>query len=360
MHSRPGRHPAADLGAPPDWSAVRRVLVVRADNLGDVVLATPAIRALRRAVPHAAVDLLASPVGAQVAPLIPAVRDVVVVSASWQQAGVPPRPVRELAREEQCLVEEIWSRDYDAMIVFTSHSQSPWPVAHVGMLAGIGIRAVHSAEFGGAVATHWVTPPPAGTHQVDRCLHLLATLGVPAAGTELELAIPEVPASGGVILAPGGSCPSKRYPAARFAQVARLLGQAGHTVWVTGGPREAALVDEVVSGADHVRVAPLGEVSVPELAAVIAAAEVVVCNNSGCLHLADAAGTPVVCTYAGTEARTEMPPRSAPAAVLGRRVSCSPCRQFRCPYHQECLDITPEEVAAAALWLVAHEEVSLS
>lgn len=360
MRSRPDRHPAADLGMPPDWSAVERVLVVRADNLGDVVLATPAIRALRQAVPHAAVDLLASPVGALVAPMIPGVRDVLTVSASWQQAGTPPRPVTELAHEEQALVEEIWSRDYDAMIVFTSHSQSPWPVAHVGMLAGIGVRAVHSAEFGGAVATHWVTPPPTGTHQVDRCLHLLAALGIPAAGTELELVIPESPAQGGVVLAPGGSCPSKRYPAARFAAVARLLGEAGLPVRVTGAPREADLVAEVVAGACHPLVEPLGDVGVPELAAVIAGAEVVVCNNSGCLHLADAAGTPVVCTYAGTEARTEMPPRSAPATLLARPVPCSPCRQFRCPYHQECLDVTPEEVAAAALRLVAPREVSLS
>lgn len=360
MRSRPHRHPAADLAAVPDWAGVRRVLVVRADNLGDVVLATPAIRALRRAVPHAVVDLLVSPVGAAVAPMIPGVRDVVTVSASWQQAGVPARPAAELAGEERRLVDELRGREYDAMIVFTSHSQSPWPVAHVGMLAGIGIRAVHSVEFGGAVATHWVTPPPAGIHQVDRCLHLLAALGVPPAGTQLELTIPALPAAGGVVLAPGGSCSSKRYPAARFGAVARLLGQAGHTVRVTGSPGEAPLVDEVVTRAGHPLVEPLGQVSVPELAAVIAAADVVVCNNSGCLHLADAAGTPVVCTYAGTEARTEMPPRSSPATVLSRRVPCAPCRQFRCPYHQECLDISPEEVAAAALRLVAPREVGVS
>jgi ADP-heptose:LPS heptosyltransferase len=336
------------------------VLVVRADNLGDVVLATPAIRALRRAAPHAVVDLLASPVGARVAPMIPGVRDVLTVSASWQQAGVPPRPVAELAGEEHRLVERIRAGNYDAMIVFTSHSQSPWPVAHIGMLAGVGLRAVHSAEFGGAVATHWVTPPPAGTHQVDRCLHLLAALGVPSAGTELELAIPDLPMPAGVLLAPGGSCPSKRYPAPGFARVARLLADAGHAVRVTGSPAERALVDEVVAGAAHPMVEPLGEVGVPALAAAVAAADVVVCNNSGCLHLADAAGTPVVCTYAGTEARTEMPPRSAPAALLGRRVPCSPCRQFRCPYHQECLDITPEEVAAATLRLATAREMSVS
>jgi ADP-heptose:LPS heptosyltransferase len=359
MYSRPDRHPAADLGVPLDWAGVERVLVVRADNLGDVVLATPAIRALRRAVPHAAVDLLASPVGALVAPMIRGVRDVVTVSASWQQAGVPARDVGELAREEWELVERLRERHYDVMVVFTSHSQSPWPVAHVGMLAGIPVRAVHSREFGGAVATHWVTPPPTGVHQVDRCLHLLAALGVPSAGTELELAVPDLPVPRGVVLAPGGSCPSKRYPAHRFAEVARLLARAGHTVRVTGGPSEVGIVDDVVAGAAHPLVEPLGQVSVPELAAVIAAAEVVVCNNSGCLHLADAARTPVVCTYAGTEGRTEMPPRAAPAALLGRRVPCAPCRQFRCPYHQECLDVTPEEVAAAALRLVAPLEVNV-
>jgi ADP-heptose:LPS heptosyltransferase len=188
---------------------------------------------------------------------------------------------------------------------------------------------------------------------VDRCLHLLAALGVPSAGHELELAIPptdRAPAGPFAVLAPGGSCPSKRYPPERFAVVARRLADAGLAVLVTGAPKEAPLVGEVVAGADHPLVTPLGDVAVPELAGVIAAADVVVCNNSGCLHLADAARVPVVVTYAGTEADTEMPPRTTPAAqVLGRPVPCSPCRQFHCPYHQECLDLDPDHVAAAAL-----------
>lgn len=344
------KHPAADLGRPPDWQAVERVLAVRADNLGDVVMTTPALRALRRTAPHVRIDLLASPAGAQVAPLIPAVTDVLTVSASWQQAGTP-RPAVELAAEERDLVERVRAGNYDAMLVFTSHSQSPWPAAHIGMLAGIRLRAVHSLEFGGAVATHWVTPPPEGAHQVDRCLHLLAALGVPSAGPELELVIPRVDREGPyAVLAPGGSCPGKRYPPGRFAVVARRLAEAGLAVLVTGAPKEAPLVDEVVAGAAHARVTPLGEVTVPELAGMIGAAAVVVCNNSGCLHLADAARVPVVVTYAGTEARTEMPPRTTPAAeVLTRAVPCAPCRQFHCPYHQECLDLDPDHVATAAL-----------
>lgn len=355
MNRRPTRHPAADLGAPVSWAALRRILVVRADNLGDVVLATPALRALRRAAPNAAIDLLASSVGALVAPMIRAVSEVLTVSASWQRADGASGNPHAVAAEERWLVELIAGRRYDAMIVLTSASQSPWPVAYVGMLAGIGLRAVHSTEFGGAVATHWVTPPPDGTHQVDRCLHLLAALGVPLAGTHLELDIPasgRLPAGPYAVLAPGGSCPSKRYPADRFAVAARHLADAGVAVLVTGSPKEARLVDEVVAVAAHQRVTPLGAVTVPELAAVIAAANVVVCNNSGCLHLADAARVPVVVTYAGTERPTEMPPRTTPAAeLLTRPVPCSPCRQFHCPYHQECLDLPPAEVAAAALRL---------
>lgn len=344
------KHPAADLGRPPDWQAVERVLVVRADNLGDVVMTTPALRALRTAAPHVRIDLLASPAGARVAPLIPAVTDVLTVSPSWQQAGTPRRAA-ELAAAEAELVDRVRAGNYDAMLVFTSHSQSPWPAAHVGMLAGIGLRAVHSTEFGGAVATHWVTPPPVGTHQVDRCLHLLAALEVPSAGPELELVIPPTDREGPyAVLAPGGSCPSKRYPADRFAAVARRLADAGLAVLVTGAPQEAPLVAAVVAGAAHAGVTPLGDVTVPELAGVIGGADVVVCNNSGCLHLADAARVPVVVTYAGTEARTEMPPRTTPAAeVLGNAVPCAPCRQFQCPYHQECLDLDPRHVAAAAL-----------
>lgn len=357
MNVRPGRHPAADLGRPPDWSGIRRVLLVRADNLGDVVMATPAVRALRLAVPHAAIDLLASPVGATVAPLVPGLRDVLTVSASWQQAGGAP----VTAAEEAWLMETIRDRAYDAMLVLTSPSQSPWPAAHVGLLAGIGLRVVHSTEFGGAVATHWITPPPVGTHQVDRCLHLLAALGVPPAGTALELDIPDTdraPDGPFAVLAPGGSCPSKRYPSERFAAVARAIAEAGLAVRVAGPPKEAPLVGEVVAGAAHPLVAPLGEVTVPQLAAVIARAEVVVCNNSGCLHLADAARVPVVVTYAGTELLTEMAPRTTPAAeLLSRPVPCSPCRQFRCPYHQECLDLAPADVAAAALRLTAKVAV---
>ncbi|MFL6143739.1 MAG: glycosyltransferase family 9 protein [Labedaea sp.] len=352
---RPARHPAADRGGPVEWSAVERILAVRADNLGDVVMLTPALRALRRAAPKARIDLLASPAGAAVVPLLPGVAGVLTASVAWQQ--IDAGPVNR-ADTERDLVERLRAGRYDVMLVFTSPTQSPWPAAYAGLLAEIPVRAVHSAEFGGAVATHWITPPPDGTHQVDRCLHLLAALGVPPAGPALEL---RTPAGAGVddpyvLLAPGGSCPSKRYPADRFGQAAGIVASAGIDVLVTGPPAERELIESVVDGAGSARVRPLTGLDVPALAAAVAGADVLLCNNSGCMHLADAVRVPVVVTYAGTERITDMGPRSTTSILLRQEVSCSPCRQFRCPYRQECLDVDPAVVAAAVLRLVSRLE----
>ena len=359
-------HPGADRGGPVDPAALRRVLVVRPDNVGDVVLLTPALRALRAAAPTARLDLLASPAGAAVAAMVPELSGVLTVSPSWQQL-TPPAGAPE---GERALLDRITAGRYDAMLVFTSFSQSPWPAAHLGLLAGIGTRVVHSREFGGAVATHWVTPPPDTTHHVDRSLHLLEAIGVPARGRTPSLRLPVSAYAQAdavlatvldgyldrerrpfALLAPGASCPSRRYPAARFGAAAAAIAADGLPVLVAGTAAEAGLVAEVVRTADTPDVRPLPAVALPVFTALISRAAVAVTNNSGGLHLADAVGTPVAVTYAGTERLGDVAPRAVPAELLQVAVPCSPCRQLACPFHLECLDVPPQRVAAAALRL---------
>jgi ADP-heptose:LPS heptosyltransferase len=344
------------------------VLLVRADNLGDVVTATPTMRALRAALPDARIDLLASPAGAAAAPLLPWLDDVLVVSASWQQLD----PTRANPDDDRDLLARLRAGGYDAMVVLTSRSQSPWPLAQLGFLAGIGVRAVHSAEFGGAAATHWVSQPPERMHQVDRGLHLLAGLGIGPAGRDPELVVPAAardragalladPAGPFALLVPGASCPSRRYPPERFGAAAALLARAGLAVRVCGTRAEAGLVDAVVAAAGDPQVRALEPVPVPEFAALTGAAAVVVANNSAAMHLADATGTPVVVTHGGTERLTDVRPRQVPAVLLRAPVSCSPCRQLRCPYDADlpaCLDLAPARVAAAALGLARPDDRS--
>jgi ADP-heptose:LPS heptosyltransferase len=353
-------HPAALAGAPVNWPALRRILVVRPDNLGDVLLTGPALAALRAAAPHARIDLLASPGGAAAATLLPEISEVVVARVSWQQidgaTGQDPDPDADL-------VAELAGRGHDAAVLLTSFSQSPWPAAEVCRRAGIPIRAGLSKEFGGTALTHWVPAPDDGLHQVDRALHLLGRLGVPAAARTLHAAVPAagrchardalaglgLPAGPYAVLLPGASCPSRRYRG--FREVAAGLG-ARLPVVVSGPAAEEELVRSVAEGLPGVHPLP-GALDVPGLAGLLAGAAVAVTNNSGGMHLADAVGTPVAVLFAGTEEVDQYRPRSAPAAVLNRPVSCSPCRQFRCPFALECLDVPPDEVVAAALGLAS-------
>lgn len=361
--SPPRGHPGADLAAPPDWTGMRRILAVRPDNLGDVVLLTPALRALRSAAPQAGLDLLASPAGAALRPLLADVDGLLTVSPSWQQISADAG-TRRLAAAELALVGLLADRGYDAVVVFTSPTQSPWPAAQVAMLAGIEVRVAQSFEFAGVLASHWVTPPPEGTHQVDRCLHLLAAVGVAPVGRLPGLLVPEWgrcaadatlravgvhPGDAFAVLAPGASCSARRYPASRFARAAQRLAAAGLPVLVTGTAAEADLVAEVVDAAGHDDVRALPVLRVEGLAGVIERAAVALTNNSGGMHVADALGTPVVVAWAGTERVGEMGPRAVPSVLLGEVVTCSPCRLFRCPYAHECLDLDPGLLAAAAL-----------
>ena len=350
------------------WHGAERVLAVRLDNIGDVLMLGPALRALRAALPAAELSVLVSPAGGQAAPLLPWVDDVIVHRAVWQDAAgtMPLDRDRELD-----LVEELRRRRFDAAFIFTSFSQSPWPPAYACYLAGIPFRVGQSKEFGGSLLSEWVQAAPDAGHQVDRNLHLLDAVGVAGASRQLEAVLPDAavrraevvleqagvdPRRPFVVAAPGASCGARRYPPDRFAAAVVQLRSRGLPVVAVGSARESVVIEPVEAAAEASLV---GRTSVVELAAVIARSALVVCNNSGPLHLADAFRRPVVVLYSGTDHVTQWEPRSSPHRVLRRATGCSPCFGFECPYDLDCLDIGPGEVATACVELLesAAEEV---
>lgn len=357
-----GEHPGALAGPAPDWADLRRILVVRPDNAGDVLMLGPALRQLRAGAPHAHLALLATPGGAAAAALLPELDGTVVVSPTWQLAGEAPAPdpTAELA-----LVERIRAGTYDAAVIFTSFSQSPWPPAYLCLLAGIPVRVGMSKEFGGALLSTWVPAPADGLHQVDRSVHLLSRLGLPEPdGVDLRVRISAQDAAeaqrvlgeAGVgaayaVLLPGASCSSRRWTPERFRAAADLLHSEGLTPLVVGTAKEAALVAAATPPGG---VGLAGRLGLGGLAALLRDAEVAVTNNSGGMHLADAVGVPLVALFAGTEDESQYAPRSTRARVLRRPTSCTPCRAFRCPFTDAthdgvapCLDLAPHEVLAA-------------
>ncbi|WP_016866123.1 MULTISPECIES: glycosyltransferase family 9 protein [Fischerella] len=93
----------------------------------------------------------------------------------------------------------------------------------------------------------------------------------------------------------------------------------------------------------------IGKTTLPQLAALIANAKLVLTNNTSTMHIADATRTPTVVMFAGTELESQWQPRNGYSRLLRRPTQCSPCYAFTCPYNLECLDIPPEEVVAAVL-----------
>lgn len=348
---------------PPELAAALRVLAVRMDNIGDVVMLSPALRVLREALPEARLTLMVSPAGAKAAPLLPWVDDVLVWRAVWQDASfsMPLDPQSQLA-----LVEKLHSRDFDAALIFTSFSQSPYPPADACYLAGIPLRAGQSREFGGSVLSHWVKPPADGCHQVDRNLNLLAALGIETERTDLELCFRDEdrehasrlldeagvgPSAEFIAVAPGASCSARRYDPARLGQAAKMIAhRTGLPLVAVGGERDLEAAAPLLEGAGAASL--VGRDTIPVLAAILSRASLVITNNSGPMHIADAFGRPQVVMYSGTEMLEQWRPRKSPALLLRREVSCSPCYRFQCPYEMECLDVSPEEVAEAALSLL--------
>ncbi len=362
------------------WPLVHRLLVVRLDNIGDVIMLGPSLRTLRQALAQASITLMASPAGAQAAPLLPWIDDLIIHRALWQD--VSGSLAHDPGREQE-LVQTLQERRFDAALIFTSFSQSPHPAAYACYLAGIPVRAGQSKEFGGAVLSQWIKPPPDETHQVDRNLFLLESAGFRPEERQLSLSVPpgaritadrllaEVGIQPGVpfiVLAPGASCAARRYDPVRYAAVARQLpSRTGMHVVVVGSLRESELVRPILDPAHDRVVSLVGQTSIPQLAAVIERSALVIANNSGPMHIADAFLRPTLVLYSGTEYESQWRPRSAPATLLKRSVPCSPCYNFHCPYNMECLDVPPEEVLAEASHMLtqsslrgAHNETHLN
>lgn len=342
-----------------EWLEARNILAVRLDNMGDVVMLSPVLRAVKETSPQARVTLLASPAGAAIAPLLPWVDDVITWRSIWQDVGnhMPFDP-----RREREFIETVAARRFDAALIFTSFSQTPHTPGYVCYLAGIPLRAGESKEFGGSTLTTELRGAPDEMHQAERNLRLVEHLGFRVSDRRLTLAIPEsdrararkLLAKAGirqderyVLLHPGASAQARRYPAERYSEVARRLTGRGWPVLVTGVERETELVADVLAGAPQARTL-LHTTTPGEYSALIERAALVICNDTLPMHIGDATGTPEVVLYSGTEYEEQWRPRFTRARLLRRETPCAPCYRFTCPIGLPCLDIPPEEVVAAA------------
>ena len=348
------------------WAEARRLLVMRLDNIGDVVMTGPVLRALKENLPGSRLTLMASPGGSKAAALLPWVDDVLTWRVVWQDLGrLPLDPARELE-----MVEAMRAGGYDGVVVLTSFKQTPHPAGYACYLAGIPLRLGESKEWGGGVLTDEVPAAPNDLHQAERNLRLVEHAGFRVRDRSLGLRVPEearssvaallesrgVPSgSPYLLLNPWTSARSRNYPTDRFALAARRFAEeTGWPVVVSGTEADRERGRALLGLLGERGKDLIGSTDLPSLAALVGGAGLLLTSNTSTMHIADGLGTPEVVLFAGTELEGQWRPRDTPHRLLRRETSCSPCYAFTCPYAQECLDIPPGEVAEACLSLLTE------
>jgi lipopolysaccharide heptosyltransferase II len=349
------------------WDDARNILCVRLDALGDVLMCTPALRALRQAGAGRRLTLLSSHSGVAVAPFIDELDAAIAYPAPWMKSS----DVHDAQADAAC-VKALADGRFDGAVIFTSYSQSALPAAMLCYLAGIPLRLAHCRENPYQLLTDWILDPEPGAmlrHEVRRQLDLVAAIGGSAAATALSFRVREQdiasvrsrladaaidPGRPFILLHPGASAPSRRYPAERWIEVIRALAARGAGALVlSGSGDELALLEQIRAGCGVAVHSLAGQLDLGQMGAAIRLASVMVSNNTGPAHMAAAIGTPLVDLYALTN--PQHTPWQVEHRVLFHDVACRFCYKSVCPQgHHDCLaKVDPLQVADAVCALLA-------
>ena len=282
------------------------VAVLRALQLGDMLCATPALRALRSGWPEASMTLVGLPWAGELVRRLDTVFDDFVALP-----GVPGLPEQEPDPDRwDDFRADMRKRSFD--VVVQLHGDGSVTNALVAQW-GCGASAGFFPANGRCPdPEHYLAYPDSGRER-ERLLALTAFLGMPDAGSQLSFPLTsadfEALAALGlglrqgsyICLHPGGRHPTRRWPAERFAEVADGLARRGFDVAITGTAGEASVTRRVASLAKASVIDLAGRTSLGALAALYARACVVVANDTGAAHLAEAVGVPSAILFQRSE-----------------------------------------------------------
>ncbi len=347
-------------------TASQSILLIRPDHLGDVLFLTPALRALRQALPAARLVLLAGPWSAGVVEGNKDLDEVVLCAfPGFERSGkgnllAPYRLLLETAGE--------LAGRFDAAVVLRfDHWWGAWLAAAAGIPRRIGYAWAETSPF----LTEAVPYRP-GRHEVQQNATLLERLapGVEAGLGSTQVAVrPEDRAWAAerlgqlgrprVAIHGGAGAAVKQWPVESWAAVGRGLVQAGASIVLTGGPGERDLAAGVAGKLQAPALDLAGQTTLGQLAAIYQQCDLVLGSDSGPLHLAVAVDAPTVHLYGPVPVAKFGPGGSSERhLVLHSPFTCAPCDRLdwpveALPLHGCMAAIPPEHVLAAALKLLS-------
>lgn len=292
------------------WNNCRNILCVRLDNMGDLMMSGPAIRALKESF-RSNITVLTSSKAEGLANMLPFIDEVLVFDSPWMK--LPDQNKAGFMK----LLESIRSRKFDACIIFTVYSQNPMPAIMLAYLAGIPLRLAYCRENPYDLLTNWVPDPEPYSvirHQVKRDLKLVESIGAVSLNDDLEFPLDEAAMlattakfkTRGInierpylIFHCGVSETKRQYPSNLWVQAATLAADTfGWPILFTGSSEELPYIASIQAEVATETYLLAGELQLAEFAIALDRAQSVVSVNTGTIHLAAALKTPLVVLYA--------------------------------------------------------------
>ena len=353
-HPAEGEAPQPLAPARWEWSRVRKLLVIRLRSIGDTVLTTPALVALRRFLPHTKIDILLEDWVAPVLDGSPLVDRVISIPRHSNAARA--RIARDLHRA-----------GYDVVYNLHGGTTATFLARASGATHRVGYAHYQYARLHNHVAPSpqeiWSRPT---LHSVEQQLALIGWTGVPVSDrppTQLavtekaarsvagKLAAHEIHDAQPIALVhPAAALETKRWPAENFARITEEVASRGLTPVAIVSPPERHILESLVHQSSA-RVIGLTDLSLPEVAALAARAGLFVGNDSGIAHIAAAVNTPCVVVFGSSSVAHWRPWTISNSEVVREEIKCQPCHGYFCAEFEtpQCILRVPVERVAAAI-----------
>lgn len=306
------------------WFDCKKILCIRADNMGDLIMTSPALHALKETF-GCSLTVLTSQMGSAIVPFIPEIDDAIVYDLPWIKTTANGN-----ANKLTELIEKIKQQNFDAAIIFTVYSQNPLPAAMLAYMADIPKRLAYCRENPYNLLTDWAIekePLDYIQHQVQRDLHLVEKIGAITSNDKLSVRVSENAINSAIeklhsinffesdwiIFHPGVSEEKRKYPIDLWIELGTLITKhLNKKILITGVASERHVAETIQKriGKDAYAVAEL--FTIEEFIAVIKKASLVVSVNTSTVHIAAATQTPVIVLYALTN------PQHTPWKVLSK------------------------------------------
>jgi heptosyltransferase II len=340
-------------------SSIHRMVIRTPNWVGDAVMSTPLLQAVRKNFPHAHITLLAKPWVAPVYANNPYINHVLGYDAAGRHRG--------LAGKFR-LTRDLRKHDFDLALLL----QNAFEAALIAWLAGIPARMGYDTDARKMMLTHPVHRYPflKRRHQIDYYLEILKGAGLAANSSEMEIFISDAERCQAIQrisvsrrsdrpcvigINPGAAFgTAKRWFADRFAELCNRLKSVPDACFlIFGGPGEEELGKQIAGSVGDACINLCGKTSLREAIALIDQCRLFITNDSGLMHVAAALHVPQIAIFGSTD-HTTTSPRSPLSHILRMPVACSPCMKPDCPIDHRCMDaISVDHVLDLALELLS-------